>query len=213
MLPHPMLMSKREPLSLLQAEYWQSPQSFTSAKSLIERKCHNMMHLVQTYLPYQRKQFPDRAPPLHKSVRRIEIIKTEIQAASSRRELLLLEARASKAYWQAVKILTNQPNEWKRIHPGARDPLNRTLNIGYTMLVNLIRAALKEVRLDPQIGLLHSPRANKEALVYDLQELFRQPVVDAAILPLFTRRTDHESVTSKDIVRRVMRRLDRSIWH
>lgn len=43
------------------------------------------------------------------------------------------------------------------------------------------------VGLDPYLGLYHSERYGKPALVLDLVEEFRVPIVDSAVFPLFMK--------------------------
>lgn len=159
-----------------------------------------MDHVLAGYLPYQLKRYPERAPPIRRAVFSIKSISKKISSCQTRQELLLVEARATNAYWKAVALLTKQAPDWRRVHPHASDPLNTALNIGYTILANVVREAVKRHGLDPSIGMLHEPHDGKEALVYDLEELFRQPVVDAAIIPLFTRRNHADQISSKTIV-------------
>lgn len=161
------------------------------------------------YLPYQEKHYPNRAGPIRGSIFHIKRAQGKISAVKKRKMLLLIEARASKYYWSSIKLLAKQPNDWKRIYPHATDPLNQALNIGYTMLANMIRSSIKKHHLEPSIGILHAPRDRKEALVYDLEELFRGPVIDAAILPLFTRRKNWQEIESKEIVGAVLDRAEK----
>ncbi|MBU0645983.1 CRISPR-associated endonuclease Cas1 [Patescibacteria group bacterium] len=182
----------------LQALYWQSDKSLQSAKLLIQSKCQNMLKLVNFYLPYRLKESPTLAQKLQKIIFGIKKQNSKLTVADNRRKILLIEAAATRQYWRAIALIIRQPN-WQRDYPQAKDPFNQSLNIGYTMLANFIRTAVKNCGLDPSIGILHEPHDKKEALVYDLQELFRQPFIDAAILPIFIRRKT-QSVTTKKII-------------
>ena len=78
---------------------------------------------------------------------------------------------------------------WRRTTSGESDALNLLLSIGYHWLAGTIRKAISDSGLSTEIGILHSPRMGHEPLVYDLEELFRQPIVDRTILALSARRS------------------------
>lgn len=165
------------------------------------------------YLPYQKQTYEERVRPLRQVMATIERHAANIAHAQDRCNLLLTEAKATKAYWSAIRLLARQDETWRRVYPHADDPLNTALNIGYTMLANMVRQAVRDHGFDSSIGVLHEPRDGKEALVYDLEELFRQPVVDSTILPLFTRQKQMQTITGKMIVHHVLKKLDQAHWH
>ena len=55
----------------------------------------------------------------------------------------------------------------------ARDGINAMLNYAYTVLYAKVRKAISENGLMTDIGFVHKNYANKEALVYDLVEIYR----------------------------------------
>jgi CRISPR-associated endonuclease Cas1 len=69
-----------------------------------------------------------------------------------------------------------------------RDPVNCLLSFGYAMLVRETVSALHAVGLDPYVGFLHQPRANRPALALDLMEEFRPLIVDSTVLTLLNTR-------------------------
>jgi CRISPR-associated protein Cas1 len=62
------------------------------------------------------------------------------------------------------------------------DPVNALLSLGYTLLANVVEAAVHVVGMDPYLGALHAPEPGRPSLVCDLQEEFRAPVVDALVV-------------------------------
>jgi CRISP-associated protein Cas1 len=62
------------------------------------------------------------------------------------------------------------------------------LNYGYATLESQCRIAALSSGLDPEIGLLHTMRPGRLALVYDLMEPLR-PAVDSAVLRLAQEHT------------------------
>ncbi len=195
-------------LHLLQARYWDSSASFESAKLLVTRKIWNMWHLLERALAYRVKKYPTIAQEL-RSLINTSIMMAEVTAgqAKDRGDLLRIEARATKAYWRGFVLLAHCPHGWHRAYPHAADPWNRALNIGYTMLANVVRDTVKAHDLSEEIGMLHVPRRGHEALVYDFEELFRQTVVDAAILHVYSRGAVDE-IETKFVVSCVLKRLD-----
>ena len=55
------------------------------------------------------------------------------------------------------------------------------MDIGYTILFNIINALLEMYGFDVYVGILHTQFFHRKSLVCDLEEPFR-PIVDAAIL-------------------------------
>lgn len=105
-----------------------------------------------------------------------------------RTDLLGLEGRAAKKYWQGVKLVVNVGNDWPgRKGRGAKDPVNSALNYGYGMLYGQIERAIVLAGLDPYAGFIHADRPGKPSLVLDLIEEFRQPVVDRPVFALLNK--------------------------
>lgn len=204
-MPKSTILSISGPRVLAQARYYDSGNALRTGAEVIARKCHNCASLLITYGTYQRR-YPDRALIVQRSInaiRRIEYQST--QSPASRTNIFLNEARAARAYWQAVAVLFNtaQPG-WKRHFPHATDPVNLLFNTGYTFLARWIRDAIQRSGLLPEIGVLHAVAAGHEPLVYDLMELFRQPVIDAVVVPLLTKKKRRiTQLTKRDMARAV----------
>lgn len=63
------------------------------------------------------------------------------------------------------------------------------LNFGYAFLEREVRLALIAENVDLRMGIFHSSDGRKDSLVFDVMELFRQPVIDRFILNLLRRNT------------------------
>ncbi len=99
-------------------------------------------------------------------------------------ELRGCEGMASRLYFSAFPEILDQslwPWNGRKRRP-ARDPVNALLNLGYAFLEREVRIAIVGARLDPRIGFFHANNGRKDSLVFDLMELFRQPVVDRFVL-------------------------------
>ena len=176
---------------------------------MVTQKICNQQGLLKTRLTYQEKQYPERATVIISTINHLVQIQQEIKQKKNISELMLSEAWAAKIYWKAFALLANQPKRWRRIHPHGPDPLNLALNIGYTILLNTIRKANLNHGLNPRIGFLHTSEQDKEALLYDFMELFRQTLIDRALLPLFSRNKKHTNISSKDAVQAVTRQINK----
>lgn len=65
------------------------------------------------------------------------------------------------------------------------DPINAVLSLGYTLLINRVYAAIRQVNLDPYPAVLHTLEYGRQSLALDLVEEFRPLVVDTLTLALF----------------------------
>jgi CRISPR-associated protein Cas1 len=69
-----------------------------------------------------------------------------------------------------------------------RDPINSMLSFGYTLLFHNIYGIVERVGFNPLIGIFHDAYKRSPALVSDLMEEFRAPVVESCVLGVVGRR-------------------------
>lgn len=69
-----------------------------------------------------------------------------------------------------------------RIKHPPPDPINILLSLGYTLLFNHMHAMVNLVGLDPYRGFFHQDKRGHAALVSDLIEEYRSPVIDRLVL-------------------------------
>lgn len=151
------------------------------AKTFVAGKCGNQI----TYLRYlMAKESADFEKPITQAETLYKTIETIRPGASARDQLLGIEGFIAEKYWGSLKQLHKFPG---RI-PQGRDKFNSAINYGYGILYNEMERACLYIGLDPYLGLYHSERYGKPALVSDMVEEFRVPVVDSAILPLFLEK-------------------------
>jgi CRISPR-associated protein Cas1 len=99
-------------------------------------------------------------------------------------QLLGTEGYIADKYFSGLKKFYRFPGR----KPQGRDQFNSVLNYGYGILYNEVERACLYVGLDPYLGLYHSERYGKPALVLDLVEEFRVPIVDSVLFPLFIEK-------------------------
>ena len=123
--------------------------------------------------------------PYHASL--IQERKT-VSSAESVQSLLGIEGSAARIYFEGfARLIPDNLGFHGRTHHPPRDGINAMLSYGYGILYSRIRTAILSVRLSPYYGVLHSDYKKQEALVYDLIEEFRQPVVDRTVLTMVHR--------------------------
>ena len=98
----------------------------------------------------------------------------------NRDEIIREEAKAADIYWKGISELCDFEKRKKR-YDEPDDPINVMLNYGYAVLMSHVWLAVEMTCLDPYAGFLHSENPRRPALVVDLMEEFRQPVVDRAV--------------------------------
>lgn len=108
--------------------------------------------------------------------------------------LMAIEGHAASAYFKAYFA----DADWHGRHPRMKtDPLNVTLDIGYTILFNFVECFLRLYGFDLYVGVYHRTWYKRKSLVCDLVEPFRC-LVDHAVLLAYHRKTFSE----KDFTRR-----------
>lgn len=98
------------------------------------------------------------------------------------------EGRAAAVHFRAVAALVDPALRFcaRRSHPPP-DPVNAALSFGYTLLASELSGLLAGAGVDPAIALLHGLRSGRDSLAHDAMEPFRAPIIDALVIPLFSR--------------------------
>ena len=188
-------------IHLAQARYLNLPTANQTNAAVLLMKCRNMEAVLKRSLAYRHSRYPEQAITLMHSIAELQKVFALLKTAQTSRNLFLAEARATKIYWSSYRLFIRAPADWKRIHPGGSDPWNQTLNIGYTLLSRKVRAMIVRAGLDPEIGTLHASKHGRDALVYDLMELCRQPIVDVAVMRVFARVSNPSDQDPHQVIR------------
>ena len=93
-------------------------------------------------------------------------------------------AAAAKYFPALTSILKDPMGFTNRNRQPPRDPVNSMLSFGYTLLFYNIFALAKSHGLHPYVGFFHEMRSGHPALVSDLIEEFRAPIVESLVLYL-----------------------------
>ncbi len=104
--------------------------------------------------------------------------KDVLKPGLSSQEIMGIEGISAKLYF---KLLFAE-HGWKARRPRTKcDMTNTLMDIGYTILFNIVNALLEMYGFDVYVGILHTQFFHRKSLVCDLEEPFR-PIVDGAIL-------------------------------
>lgn len=151
-------------------------RGFLAAREICRCACKNKAALLQAVGRSMDMDFRVEISGIQDKVR-------GIKHASSIKELFGLEGMATKIYFSGFKRAIPPEFEFTgRNHHPPKDAINALLSYGYGILYSKIRRAVVMAGLSPYYGVLHSSYKKQEALIYDLIEEFRQPIVDRIVL-------------------------------
>jgi CRISPR-associated protein Cas1 len=166
------------------------------AQLFVEGKIHNQRIVLSDYA----KRFRVASKPnyeLEAVVDQLIKLESQVKEANSVNDVREVEAIAARYYWgQVAKLVpsnlgfTNRIPRSRKPVIGSIDPFNKALNIGYSALLREVWKATFIAGLNPYLGFLHSQRAGKMALVFDLMEEFRPIAVDRPLIALARNNTD-----------------------
>ncbi|MEG4446278.1 CRISPR-associated endonuclease Cas1 [Microcoleus sp. AT9_B5] len=148
------------------------------AQSIVAAKLHNSRILLMRL--NRRKHH--RKEEVVKAIADLAELMTKVPATESVEVLFGYEGQGAHVYFQAFGSLLSEPFVFeKRTRRPPTDPVNSMMSLGYTLLHQNIFSLVQAVGLHPHFGNLHVPRKNHPALISDLIEEFRAPVVDSLV--------------------------------
>lgn len=147
---------------LRQKQYELDKNDIRIPKLLVVNKMRNQLRLLEkTRLKNEKIQQAKEHFP-----RAIQMV----EKATNYDTVMGLEGRVAKAFFTAYF----EQLGWQGRCPRAKtDPINVTLDIGYTILFNYIEAFVRLFGFDPYIGVYHRLWFKRKSLICDLMEPFR----------------------------------------
>lgn len=113
----------------------------------------------------------------------------EICSATTIPNILLIEARAARAYWKKFGTRIGTKASWSGREAHRKDVMNQLLDIGYHYLTQKIIAICQEINLPTELGVFHKAQSAKaHPLVYDFMETMRPIIVDAVLLKMIHKK-------------------------
>lgn len=141
------------------------------AAHIIANKIHNQAYLL--------KKKRNKSEAEKECIQKLEQFEKEVQQAGlSPQEIMGIEGICARLYFQSLFASYNWTSRLPRVK---HDMINVLMDIGYTILFNIVDALLEMYGFDVYVGILHTQFFHRKSLVCDLEEPFR-PIVDAAIL-------------------------------
>jgi len=149
------------------------------AKSFVDGKIHNQRVLLQ------RRHWRQNDQELESAINFLAEMQKKSQNAATLDELRGYEGASSAEYFRLFGLLLDDSFSFeKRIKHPPTDPVNALLSFGYTLLFQNIYSLVESAGLHPYCGHLHALRDGHPALVSDLIEEFRAPVIDSLVVYL-----------------------------
>lgn len=162
--------SKAEGNVLLRKKQY-SLEGTSIAAHVIANKVHN-----QNYLLKKKRNKTEEEKDTIKKLEQFE--KDVLKENLAVQEIMGIEGVSAKLYFQSLF----KEHNWKARRPRAKqDITNCLMDIGYTILFNVINALLEMYGFDVYVGILHTQFFHRKSLVCDLEEPFR-PIIDAALI-------------------------------
>lgn len=144
------------------------------ARAFVGGKIHNARLLLRRH--NRRRQLAD----IHEAENAMLDLERRLPTAATLETVRGIEGAAARCYFRALRSLVGE--QWgfdgRRRNPPT-DPLNVLLSYGYGVLFNTLHTLVERRGLNPWLGTLHASNGRHPALVSDLMEEFRAPVVDA----------------------------------
>lgn len=146
------------------------------ARAIIQAKIHNSRILL---MRLNRRRKTETAT---QAIEALAQLMDTISTIETIEAMLGYEGQAAALYFRAFASLLKGSFAFEqRTRRPPTDPVNSLLSLGYTLLSQNIHAMVETVGLHTHFGNLHTPRKNHPALVSDLVEEFRAPVVDSLV--------------------------------
>ena len=183
-------------LHLKQIAMKNAPEGLLTAKAIVKAKMKNQLNLVKYHARYREENDAEEFALLEALMLKMQKLYKKVPKASDTAQLMGHEGAFSVLYWQAFGILIDR-RDFKRVTQDAPDAINQALNYGYAFIYNRVQSALLKTGVNIYHSFLHVPQANKPTLVYDMVEMFRQPVVDREIISILNLGTELHSVKGK----------------
>ena len=155
---------------------------FTLAKKVVFAKCHNQLTILRRYNRNAQSQAVDMA------INNIIAVRKNIFSADKLAPLLGYEGIISRIYFAALGEIVPEGFRFDgRSKRPPKDPFNSMLSLGYSMLFNEIMSDLLAIGLHPFVGFMHRPAKGHPALVSDLIEEWRAPLIDSLVMSVIKR--------------------------
>ena len=173
------------------------------AKKIVTAKIKNQRAVLNYFHKYHKNEELEAASK--------ELLLHAAKANQTRdiETLLGFEGASASVYFQSLRKAKLFSASFKtREGRGSQEINNAMLNLGYAVLSSYILNAIINSGLEPYLGILHSNRPGKMALVLDIMEEYRAWVVDRAVIKLRLKIMQKENLDldlKKDLISEIQR--------
>ncbi len=165
--------SEAEGNYLLRLKQYHFSKTLALSQHIVKNKINNQLNLLKL-IRNKSNDLKSTILNLKQSLKQVNIIEEE-------KSLLGIEGNCSKQY---LKHVFKELNFQGRRPRTKKDPLNITLDIGYTYLFNFIECLMRLYGFDIYVGVYHKLFYQRKSLVCDLVEPFRC-LIDEKIVSSF----------------------------
>lgn len=180
MRPYAVLPAKAEGNVILRrTQYYY--EDFDIGAYIISNKIHNQNFLL--------KKIRNKTENLKRIISLMDVYeKSVLVPGLSVQEIMGIEGVAARGYFEQLF----REHNWSARRPRVKhDSINCLMDIGYTILFNLINAILELFGFDTYVGVLHREFFHRKSLVCDIVEPFR-PIIDASLIKALNLGQIHE---------------------
>lgn len=169
------------------------PMGLQLTKEWIGCKFDNQINFLKNLLQNRRDE--KRRALIKDAIERINEFKDKVwnldkynNIDEARYTLLGYEGNAGRVYFQTLGELIPEKHKFtERSRNPAKDPFNCMLNYSYGVLYSQVEKGCILAGLDPYIGIMHTDNYNRQALVYDIVEMYRG-YMDEIVFKLFSTK-------------------------
>jgi CRISPR-associated endonuclease Cas1 len=179
---------------LRQNQYEYPKTDLQIAKVLVENKIRNQLRLLE--------KTRQKKPKINEAKEKCQNYLPTISQINDYDSLMGIEGSVAKAFFAAYF----EQHDWKMRSPRTKiDPINATLDIGYTILFNYIEAFTRLFGFDPYVGVYHRLWFKRKSLICDLIEPFRC-LIDQQVRKAFNTKqcsfSDFQLIKNEYILKR-----------
>lgn len=169
-------------LLLEQAAVWNDPyRRLYYAKKLLQASLHNIRRMIRYYT------YRDGLP--NSLLYDLDDASDYIQQCDTINELMGTEGMIRQHFYQVVDQSLRHGFELKgRVYHPPSNPANALISFLNALLYSTIQNELWHTRLEPSIGVLHSPGRKRYPLVWDVAEIYKPLFVEGVLLSLVRRK-------------------------
>lgn len=153
------------------------------ATGFVQGKLHNSRAVLRRFTRRESRS------AIESHLQAIEHLQARLPEAGDLNAVRGLEGQAARHYFEALRLLLPIGADFAaRTRRPPRDPVNASLSLGYAVLANNLNTLIRMEGLNSHLGHLHASAARSMALVSDLIEEFRAPIVDSVVLHLWRQK-------------------------